>query len=103
MDWAQWINTVGSGLVALAALAFVTAYAVFAPWWRSLIGRHVMAVTAAMGWLGVYTVLITVWPDGAVAAALRVSRSVVILGLAGLLIQRTVLMIRTQLANRKDR
>lgn len=102
MDWAQWINTVGSGLVALAAAAFVTAYAVFAPWWRSLVGRHVMAVTAAMGWLGVYTVLITVWPGGIVAVALRVSRSVVILALAGLLVQRTVMMIRTQLANRKS-
>lgn len=103
MDWAQWINVTGSGLVALAALAFVTAYAVTAPWWRSLVGRHVMAVTAAMGWLGVYTVLITVWPHGTPAAALRVSRAVVILALAGLLVQRTVMVIRTQLGNRKRR
>ncbi|WP_329131758.1 hypothetical protein OG552_11090 [Streptomyces sp. NBC_01476] len=103
MGWAQWVNVAGSGLVALASLAFVVAYAVTAPWWRSLVGRHVMAVTAAMGWLGMYTVLITVWPGGAVAAVLRVSRAVVILALAGLLVQRTVMVVRTQLGKRKTR
>ncbi|MFJ2630819.1 hypothetical protein ACIO6U_02495 [Streptomyces sp. NPDC087422] len=96
MGWSQWINVVGSGLVAATAVAFVIAYAVSAPWWRSPVGRHVMSVTASMGWLGVYTVLITVWPHGPTAAALRVSRAVVILLLAGLLVQRTVMVVRAQ-------
>src|SRR3954471_20477109 len=101
MGWAQWVNVVGSGLVAAAALAFVIAYAVSAPWWKSAVGRHVMTVTAAMGWLGVYTVLITVWPDGAAAAVLRVSRAVVILLLAGLLVQRTTMVVQAQRASQQ--
>lgn len=96
MSWAQWVNVVGSGMVAAAAGAFVVAYATTAPWWRSRVGWHVMTVTAAMGWLGVYTVLITIWPVGPVAAGLRVSRAVVIVALAGLLVQRAAMVIRAQ-------
>jgi hypothetical protein len=103
MGWAQWVNVAGSGLVALAALVCVITYALLAPWRASEAGRHVMAMTAAMGGLGVYTVLITVWPDGTPAAVLRVSRAVMILALAGLLVQRTMMVIRTQLGNRKHR
>jgi hypothetical protein len=96
MGWARWANTAASALVAAAAGGFAAVYAVLAPWRRSEVGRHVMAVTAAIGLLGLYTVLITAWPDGAAATALRVVRVVLLVALAALLVQRTWMVIRAQ-------
>jgi hypothetical protein len=96
MDWAQVANTAASALVAVAAVGFVVAYALLAPWQRSEVGRHLMMFTAAIGGLGLYTVAITLWPDGAVAAVLRVIRVVLLAAVAALLVQRTRLLIRAQ-------
>lgn len=96
MTWAQLANASASGLVSAAAGAFVAAYAVLAPWRRSEIGRHVMAVTTAIGALGAYTVAITAWPSGPVAIGLRVARVLLLVALAGLLVQRTRILIRAQ-------
>lgn len=96
MDWAQWGNVITSGLIAACALAFVTVYQLRAPWRSTSAGRHVMAVTAVIGAFGLYTVLIAVWPHGPAAAALRVVRVVVGLWMAGLLVQRTRMVLRAQ-------
>lgn len=96
MEWDQWANVIASGLVATTALAFALGYSILAPWRRSEIGRHLMEVTGAIGLLGLYTVLVTVWPRGPAAMGLRVARVVLLVTLAGLLVQRTRLMIRAQ-------
>jgi hypothetical protein len=101
MTWAQMANTGASALVALAASAFVVAYSVLAPWRRSEVGRHVMAFTASIGALGAYTVAVTVWPSGPVAIALRVTRVVLLLAIAGLVVQRTRMLIRAQRNGRR--
>jgi len=94
MDWSQWANAAASATVFLAALVFCVTYHLLAPWRSSLAGRHVMTFSAAVGLLGAYTLAITVWPGA--APVLRVVRIVLILGLAGLLVQRTVMVIRAQ-------
>ncbi|MFF7198155.1 hypothetical protein ACFZAM_31165 [Streptomyces sp. NPDC008079] len=94
MDWSQWINAAASALVAVCALVFVVTYALLAPWRASVAGRHVMAVTVVIGLLGAYTVAFTVWPS--VAPVLRVIRVVIVLAMAGLLVQRTWMVIRAQ-------
>ncbi|MFI0897052.1 hypothetical protein [Streptomyces sp. NPDC020983] len=96
MSWAEVANAVASGAVALAAVAFVATYHALAPWRASATGRHVMTFSAAVGALGAYTVAVTLWPDGTAATVLRVARVVVVLGLAGLLVQRTWMVIRAQ-------
>lgn len=96
MDWAQWANAAASGLVALAALVFVITYQMLAPWQSSETGRHIMTFSASVGLLGLYTVAVSVWPDGSVATVLRVVRVVLVLGLAGLLVQRTWMVVRAQ-------
>jgi hypothetical protein len=101
MSWDQWANSGASGLVAVTAAVFVVAYEVLAPWRRSEMGRHVMAFSAAVGLLGIYTVLLMVWPHGAAAAGLRVARVVLLVALAGLLMQRTRLLIRAQRGGRR--
>lgn len=100
MDGAQAVNAAASGVVALASAVFVVTYWVKARWWESSTGRHVMTFSAAVGLLGLYTVAVTLWPTGGVATALRVVRVVLLLGLAGLLVQRTVMVIRAQRADR---
>lgn len=99
MDWTQVLGLAASGAAAGSALVFVLVYNHRAPAWRrSRIGRHLVAVTAVMGLLALYTLIGTTWPG--TLAALRVVRSVTVLGAAGLLVQRTVFVVR---ATRKDK
>lgn len=101
MTWAEWANVVGSGLVAVTAGLFVAAYSALAAWWRSEVGRHLVAFTGVVGLLGLYTVGITVWPHGPMAAVLRTARMVLLVAVAGLLVQRTRLLIRAQRGGRR--
>lgn len=96
MDWDVWANAGASALVAGAAIGFVITYALLAPWQRSEAGRHLMSFTGAIGLLGLYTVCITAWPSGGAAAVLRVARVVLLVAVAGLLVQRTRMLIRAQ-------
>lgn len=97
MSAAEWLNTVVSGIVFVSAAVFVLIYHLNAPWRSTAMGRHLMAFGAAIGGLGAYTVAIAmVGPDGAPAATLRSVRAVLLLWIAGLLVQRTVMVIRAQ-------
>jgi uncharacterized membrane protein len=95
---AQLINVIASGLVALAAGAFVWHYHRRAPWMSTPTGRRLMSLIAVIGLLGLYTDLITVWPDGVAAAVLRIARTVVLLLIAGLITQltRTVILVQRE-------
>lgn len=99
MGGSQVWGAAASGVVAVAALVFVLVYNWRAPAWRrSAIGRHMVAVTGVMGALGLYTVVVTVWPE--TLPVLRWVRTVLVLGASGLLVQRTMFVIR---ATRKDK
>lgn len=96
MDCAQVANIAASALVALFALIFVVVYHLKAPWRSTVVGRHMMTFTAAIGGLGLYTVLITVWPTGAPAAVMRTGRTVLLVLIAILVMQRTRLVVNAQ-------
>jgi hypothetical protein len=96
MDCAQLANTAASGLVTLACITFAVVYHVHAPWRSTAVGRHLMMFTLAIGGLGAYTVLITIWPDGATATVLRSMRTTLLVVIAGLVIQRTHMVLRAQ-------
>ena len=96
MDCAQLANTASSGLVALACAAFAVVYHRHAPWRSTAVGRHVMTFTLAIGALGAYTVAITLWPYGAPATVLRASRTLLLVVIAGLVVQRTRMVLRAQ-------
>lgn len=97
MDWAQLANLAASGLVFLASLAFVITYQVKAPTWRTTrFGRNLMTATASFGLLGLYTVLITIWPAGETAAILRTIRTAILFLLALQIIQRVQMVIAAQ-------
>ncbi|MDG9701649.1 hypothetical protein [Streptomyces sp. DH37] len=92
----RWANVIVSGLAFLACAAFVVVYHWKAPWWRSDVGRNLMALPSAIGVLCLYTVLITVWPEGRPAAVLRSVRTAVVLAIAVLMVQRTWMVWRAQ-------
>ncbi|MEZ7005656.1 hypothetical protein [Streptomyces sp. AD55] len=96
MTWAQTANTAASGLVALACMVFVVVYHVHAPWRSTPVGRHLMMFTLTVGALGLYTVLITIWPEGQAASVLRTMRTTLLVVVAALVVQRTRMVLRAQ-------
>jgi uncharacterized membrane protein YdcZ (DUF606 family) len=96
MDCAQFANTTASGLVALCCAVFAVVYHRNAPWRSTSIGRHVMAFTIAIGALGAYTVLVTIWPNGPTGTVLRAARTLLLLLIAALVIQRTRMVLSAQ-------
>ena len=96
MDWAQTANTTASALVALASVAFAVVYHLHAPWRSTPVGRHLMTFTLAIGALGAYTILITLWPEGTPAVVLRTARTVLLVVIAALVVQRIVMVVRVQ-------
>ncbi len=95
MTLAELLNAVVSGTVALCSAAFLTEYTRRARWEAHAVGRYFVIAVATIGLLGLYTAVITfVDLDGILASVLRVIRSVLLLGIAGLLIQATVAVRR---------
>lgn len=100
MSVDMWVNVSASVLATLACTAFVATYHVKAAWWRSEVGRNLVGFAAAVGALCLYTVLVTVWPTGCVAVILRVLRTLVLLAVGVLMVQRTRLLLRAQRESR---
>jgi hypothetical protein len=96
MDCAQIANTAASGLVALCCIVFAVVYHLHAPWQSTAVGRHLMLFTLAIGGLTAYTVVVTILPDGVTATVLRSLRTVLLLVIAGLVIQRTHMVLNAQ-------
>lgn len=96
MDWAQLGNLITSGGIAVSGAVFAATYLVVARWWESPVGRHIMALTAAVALFGAYTVLIWFWPHGTPATVLRSCRIAIGLTMTVLLIRQTRLLVRTQ-------
>jgi hypothetical protein len=90
---AEWVNASASAVAFLACTAFAVVYHHRAPWWRSDVGRNLMGFAGAVGAL---------WPTGCTAALLRSVRTVVLLTIAGLMVQRTRMVIRAQHRDRSE-
>jgi hypothetical protein len=92
----QWVNVAASMLAVAACTGFVAAYHLHAPWWRSEVGRNLVGFAAAVGLLCLYTVLVTMWPDGCFAIVARSLRTAVLLAVVVLMVQRTRLLLKAQ-------
>lgn len=89
--------------VALAsAIAFCVTYTLVAPWWSTGEGRHLMAFTAvvglAFGWLAYRLVT---GPHHVLPVTTEAPRASMYTALAGLLVWRLALLLRTQIRRRK--
>lgn len=100
MSVDQWVNVAGSAVAAVACLAFVITYHVKTTWWRSGTGRNLMGLPAAIGALFLYTVLVSLWPDGCFAIAMRGVRTLLAVVICGLMVQRLRILLRAQRESR---
>lgn len=97
----QWVNIAASGLAAITCLTFAAVYHWRATWWRTEVGRNQMAFAVTVAALCIFTVLATVWMgDECVLMALRIWRTVVVLAVAALMVQRTRLLLKAQREHR---
>ena len=98
----QWINVAGSAVAALACITFAVIYHLKASWWRSDIGRNLMAFAGAVGLLCTYTVLVSLWPDGCFAIVMRAVRTATVLAIGLLMLQRTRMFLQAQRDHHKQ-
>lgn len=92
----QWVNVGGSILACAACAFFALTYHLRARWWRSEMGRNLMGFAGVVGALCLYTVLVSLWPDGCLATILRGVRTALALAITGLMVQRTRLLLQAQ-------
>lgn len=104
MSGDQWMS-VSASMVAVAFCAvFAITYHLRAPWWRSEVGRNQMGFAAMVAALCLYNALASLMQDDACALLiLRIFRTVVLLGVTGLMVQRTRLLLKAQRTHRSDR
>lgn len=96
----QWVNVAGSALAALACTAFAVTYHLRAAWWRSGTGRNLMGLPVAIGLLFLYTVLVSLWPDGCLAIVLRGVRTLLAVAISVLMVQRIRILLSAQRESR---
>jgi hypothetical protein len=96
----MWINLIASALAALVCVAFVVIYHVKTTWWRSGTGRNLMGLPAAIGMLFLYTVLVTLWPDGSFVVVMRGVRTLIALAISALIAQRIRILLQAQRESR---
>lgn len=97
----EWVNVGASALAALACFVFAVTYHLRVTWWRSEVGRNLMAFAAAVAALCVYTILATfLMGDECALMALRSFRTLVLLAVAALMVQRRRLMLKAQRESR---
>lgn len=96
MSLDMWVNTAASALATLVCAAFVVIYHVKTNWWQSRTGRNLMGLPAAIGALFLYTVLVSLWPDGCFAIVMRGVRAVLAVVISALIAQRIRIMLRVQ-------
>ena len=92
----QWVNVTASMLAFLACTGFAVVYHLRATWWRSEVGRNLMGFAGAVGLLCLYTLVVTVWPDGSLVTVARSGRTLVLVAVAVLMVQRTRLFLKAQ-------
>lgn len=96
----QWVNVAGSALATLVCTAFVVIYHMRVTWWRSGTGRNLMGLPAAIGALFLYTVLVSLWPDGCFAIVMRGVRTLLAVTISVLIIQRIRILLKAQRGTR---
>ncbi|MEU1010033.1 hypothetical protein [Streptomyces sp. NPDC005890] len=97
----ELVNAAASTLACAACAGFAITYHVRVTWWRSEVGRNLMNFAVSVGLLCLYTVLATLCQaDECMLAVLRSIRTLVLLAVAVLMVQRTRLLLRAQRESR---
>ena len=95
------IYTLGTIVVtvgAITAIAFCVAYQIFATWWKSEAGKHLMSFTATLALILTY-ISIRSWAinDSGLHVGTEVGRLIIFSSVTGLLIWRFVMLGKEQI------
>lgn len=93
MSVSTALNVWGSAVACAGSFAFILAYFVLAPWWRTTVGRLLMAEAAAI--FAVTGITLCAAVDGADTSVLRVIRGVLV-GAIGLTMLRQAVLVLTE-------
>lgn len=93
MSVSMALNGWGSAVAFAGSLAFIVVYAVLAPWWRTTIGRLLMAKAVAI--CGVTGITLCALASGADTSVLRVIRGLLV-GSVGLAMLRQAVLVLTE-------
>ncbi len=97
----QWMSVAMSLLAVAVCVSFAVVYHLRATWWRSEVGRNQMGFAATVAALCLYNALGTFMQGDACALlALRIFRTLVLLAVSGLMVQRIRLLLKAQRGSR---
>lgn len=88
------------GLGWLSVVVFLVLYCGTRPWFRSEMGRHLVAFTACVGGFFTLYLALGIWPDLPFAGALRIT---LLFAIVAVCVWRLVLYLRTVLAGWRGR
>lgn len=97
------IEALGNVLVVLTcagAITFCAMYALFSPWWKSAMGRNVMAMMGTIGLFLILAIIRMIWPNA--FNDMPWIRLVAWSLIGGIVWWRVVLLVRTQVLRRRD-
>lgn len=94
MSIDKWANAIASILATVACFGFAIVYHVRVTWWKSEMGRNLMALAVVLGALCLYTAIGTFFPS--VLTPLRWVHVGIALGIAVVMTWRTHIFLRTQ-------
>ena len=93
----QWMSVIASLVAVSFCATFSLIYHLRAPWWRSEVGRNQMGFAAIVAALCLYNALATFMQGDACALwVLRTFRTLVLVCVSALMLQRTRLLLRAQ-------
>jgi len=96
-----WVYEVAlRAILSLGCVVFIVRYWMTNRWWKNDFGRHLMSMSASLGLLGIFSLLVWVWPS---MPARGLTRMVLFTLLASAVVWRVVVFERYHLAMRRER
>jgi hypothetical protein len=102
MKSGEIVTVASSAFTALSAFAFVTVYAIFAPWRKTAVGRQVMGLCVTMALVLAYAVVISFIPEGS-RTPWRYARGIGVTFVGFTLLRMALQVISNQTKGRKGR
>ena len=87
-------------ILAGGCVAFIVRYSMTNRWWKNVFGRHLISMSASLGALGLFSLLVLVWPG---MPGRGVIRMVLFTLLALTVVWRVVVFERYQRARKRER
>jgi hypothetical protein len=96
----ETINYWASMYASIACIAFVIAYSVLAPWWKTSTGRMIMMLVGGLAGLAILSIAFYQIRD---ADTIRAIRSVLVIAVGTALWWQAAAVVRVQIQRRREK